>query len=148
MRLRTDEIRVASDVPPGVGGRVGLPLYLCRVPAGFPSPAGDYVESNIDLNEWLIRNEPATFIVRVEGDSMETGIRSGDWLVVDRSLEARHRDVVVASFGNEVTVKRLLSEGGRVVLAADNPAYPPVEVKGEEGLTVWGVVTYCIRRLR
>ncbi len=148
MRLMTDELRVTSVSLPEAGERICLPLYLCRVPAGFPSPAGDYVESNIDLNEWLIRNEPATFIVRVEGDSMESGICSGNWLVVDRSLEARHRDVVVASFGNEVTVKRLLSEGGRIVLAADNPAYPPVEVEGEEGLTVWGVVTYCIRRLR
>src|SRR5829696_1849921 len=73
-----------------------LPLYLCRVPAGFPSPADEYVESQIDLNEWLVRNRLATYIVRVEGDSMAGEINSGDRLIVDRSLEPRHRDVVVA----------------------------------------------------
>ena len=79
---------------------------------------------------------------------MEPGICSGDWLIVDRSLEPRHRDVIVAGSGDGMTVKRLLLEGGRAVLSADNPAYPPVEVEGDEGLRVWGVVTYAVRRLR
>jgi len=72
-RIRPDELRVTSVSPPEAGERVCLPLYLCRVPAGFPSPAGDYVESNIDLNEWLVGNRLATYIVRVEGDSMAAG---------------------------------------------------------------------------
>ena len=115
-----------------------LPLYLCCVPAGFPSPADDYVESQIDLNEWLVRNRLATYIVRVEGDSMSGEIHSGDRLIVDRSLEPKHRDVVVACVGGEMTVKRLMAEGGRLLLVADNPAYPPIEVDGEQELLIWG----------
>jgi DNA polymerase V len=88
-RVRTVELRVVSIFRPEAGERITVPLYLCRVPAGFPSPAGDYVESQIDLNEWLITNKLATFIVRVEGDSMAGEIHSGDWLIVDRSLEPR-----------------------------------------------------------
>ena len=147
-RVRTDELRVTLVSKPEAGEGVCLPLQLCHVRAGFPSPAGDHVESRIDLNEWLVRNEPATFIVRVEGDSMEGTIRSGDWLVVDCSLDARHGDVVVAHLGGEATVKRLLVEGGRAILAADNPAYPPIESDDDQELVIWGVVTYCIRRLR
>jgi DNA polymerase V len=148
MREKRRQLGDTSPSPLEAGRRIRLPLYLCRVPAGFPSPAGDYVESQIDLNEWLIRNEPSTFVARVEGDSMEPGICSGDWLIVDRSLDARHRDVIVAGSADGVTVKRLLIEDGRAVLSADNPAYPPVKVEGDEGLRVWGVVTYVVRRLR
>ena len=125
-----------------------LPSYLCRVPAGFPSPAGDYVESEIDLNDWLITNRLATYIVRVEGDSMASEIHPGDRLIVDRSLEPRSGDVVVACVNGEMTVKRLMEEGGRLLLVADNPAYPPIEIDGEQELTIWGVVTNCIHRLR
>jgi DNA polymerase V len=125
-----------------------LPLYLCCVPAGFPSLADDYVESQIDLNEWLVRNRLATYIVRVEGDSMSGEIHSGDRLIVDRSLEPKHRDVVVACVGGEMTVKRLLIEDGRRLLVADNPDYAPVELNGDEELIVWGVVTHSIHRVR
>ena len=110
-RAATDELRVTSISLPESGERIRIPLYLCRVPAGFPSPAGDYVESNIDLNEWLIRNKLATYIVRVEGDSMAGEIRSGDMLIVDRSLEPRHRSVVIACVEGGMTVKRLIVEG-------------------------------------
>jgi DNA polymerase V len=130
------------------GGRVFVPAYLCCVPAGFPSPAGDYVEREIDLNDWLITNRLATYIVRVEGDSMASEIHSGDRLIVDRSIEPRHGDVVVACVDGEMTVKRLMVEGGRHFLAADNPAYPPIEVDGEQELLIWGVVTNSIHRLR
>lgn len=148
MRVRPDELRVRSVARSEAGERIRLPLYLCLVPAGFPSPAGDYVESNIDLNEWLVGNKLATYVVRVEGDSMVGEIHSGDWLIVDRSLEPRHRDVVIACVGGEVTVKRLLVEGGKRSLAADNPEYPRLEVEGERELIIWGVVTHAVRRLR
>lgn len=140
--------RVTSVWRADAGENLRLPLYLCRVPAGFPSPADDYVESQIDLNEWLVRNRLATFIVRVEGDSMSGEIHSGDRLIVDRSLEPKHRDVVVACVGGEMTVKRLLIEDGRRLLAADNPDYPTVELNGDEELIVWGVVTHSIHRVR
>ena len=139
---------VTSFCHADAGEDLRLPLYLCRVSAGFPSPADDYVESQIDLNEWLVRNRLATYIVRVEGDSMAGEIHSGDRLIVDRSLEPKHRDVVVACVRGEMTVKRLLIEDGRRLLAADNPDYPPVELGGDEELIVWGVVTHSIHRVR
>ena len=139
---------VAAVSTVGAGERIVLPAYLCCVPAGFPSPAGDYVESEIDLNDWLITNRLATYIVRVEGDSMAGEIHPGDRLIVDRSLEPRHGEVVVACINGEMTVKRLLVEEGRLLLVADNPAYPPIEVGGEQELFIWGVVTNSIHRLR
>jgi DNA polymerase V len=130
------------------GERIPLPSYLSCVPAGFPSPASDYVESEIDLNEWLITNKLATYIVRVEGDSMASEIHPGDRLIVDRSLEPRPGDVVVACIYGEMTVKRLVGEDGRLLLVADNPAYPPIEINGDQELLIWGVVTNSIHRLR
>lgn len=148
MFVTASGLRVTSVCRANAGEALRLPFYLCCVSAGFPSPADDYIESNIDLNEWLIRNRLATFIVRVEGDSMSGEIHSGDRLIVDRSLEPKHRDVVVACVGGEMTVKRLLIEDGRRLLVADNPAYPPVELNGDEELVVWGVVTHSIHRVR
>ncbi len=127
---------------------VRVPLVLCRVPAGFPSPADDYVERTIDLNEWLIGNQVATFIVRAEGDSMTGEIHSGDRLIVDRSLEARHRDVVVACLDGEMIVKRLLIQDGRYYLQPENSSYPLIEITGERELIIWGVVTHSIHSLR
>jgi DNA polymerase V len=147
MRVRPDELRVVSVSPPEAGERACIPLFLCSVPAGFPSPAGDYVESNIDLNEWLVGNKLATYIVRVEGDSIAGEIHSGDMLIVDRSLEPRHRSVVIACVDGELTVKRFLVEGGRYFLAADNPEYPRLEIERESELIIWGVVTHSVRRL-
>jgi DNA polymerase V len=148
MAASAHKLLIASVLVAGAGERAPLRAYLCSVPAGFPSPAGDYVESEIDLNEWLITNRLATFIVRVEGDSMAGEIHSGDRLIVDRSLEPRHGDVVVACVGGEMTVKRLLVTDGKVLLTADNPEYPPIEIDGEQELIVWGVVTNSIHRLR
>ena len=128
--------------------RILVPLVLCRVPAGFPSPADDYVERTIDLNEWLIGNELATFIVRAEGDSMTGEIHSGDRLIVDRSLEARHRDVVVACLDGEMIVKRLLVRDGRYYLQPENTSYPLIEITEERELIIWGVVTHSIHPLR
>ena len=139
-------ITAISKVEPGV--RVPLASYLCCVPAGFPSPASDFVEREIDLNDWLITNKLATYIVRVEGDSMAGEIHSGDRLIVDRSLEPRHGDVVIACVDGEMTVKRLIVEDGRRLLVADNPDYPPIELNGEQELLIWGVVTNSIHRLR
>jgi len=125
-----------------------VPLVLCPVPAGFPSPADDFIERTIDLNEWLIGNELATFIVRAEGDSMSGEIHSGDRLIVDRSLEARHRDVVVACLDGEMIVKRLLIQDGRYYLQPENSSYPLIEITEERELIIWGVVTHSIHSLR
>lgn len=148
MRRASRGLRVRSVHRPQIGERRAVPLYLCRVPAGFPSPASDHVEREIDLSEWLVRNKLATFFVWVEGDSMESAISDGDLLVVDRSLEARHGDVVVICVDGEITVKRLVVEGGRYFLSADNPEYPRLELDGECESVIWGVATYCVRGLR
>jgi DNA polymerase V len=118
------------------------------VPAGFPSPAADHTQKRIDLNDHLIRNKEATFIFKVKGDSMVgAGIYEGDALVIDRSIEAKHNNIVLAVLNNEFTVKRLYRRGGVVKLVAENNLYPPIVVKSGEDLSIWGVVTYNLHKL-
>jgi DNA polymerase V len=118
------------------------------VSAGFPSPAQDYFDGSLDLNEHLIRDKTSTFIVRVSGESMTgAGISDGDELVVDRSLTPKHGNVVVAILDGELTVKRLELTAGGVVLRAENPEYPPILVPALSDLQVWGVVTICLHHL-
>lgn len=125
-----------------------LALYGARVPAGFPSPADDYVEGRLDLNEHLIRHPAATFFVRASGDSMlGAGIHPGDLLVVDRSLEPAHGRVVIAVVDNELTVKRLEVRDGRVRLLAQNDRYPPIAFDEGTDLQIWGVVTSVVHSL-
>ena len=125
-----------------------MPFYSDPVKAGFPSPAQDYVERTLDLNELCIRHPNATFFVRVEGDSMiEAGIYDGDVLVVDRSIDAEHGDVVVAAVGSEFTVKQLYTQP-RLQLLARNPAYPPITLREGDELNIFGVVTNVIRQMK
>lgn len=142
------ELRVTSVSQLEAKEHNTVPLYLCRISAGFPSPASDYVERDIDLNEWLITNKLATYVVRVEGDSMTGEIHHEDRLIVDRSLEPRHRDVVVACVDGEMLVKRLSIAEGRCFLVAENPEYPAIELNGDREMVIWGVVTHSIHRLR
>lgn len=119
-----------------------LPLACGGVSAGFPSPAADYAEKRLDINDYLIRSPVSTFFFRVRGDSMEGArIFDGDILVVDRSIAALHRHIVVAFVDGERLVKRLHHRAGRVALLAENPAYPPLEVREGMELLIWGVVT-------
>lgn len=118
------------------------PIAADNVRAGFPSPAQDYEEETLDINQYLIRNAPATFFVTVEGDSMiNAGIHNGDILVVDRSIQFQHGHIVVAFVGGERLVKRLQYAGNVGYLVAENPAYPPILVCEENPATIWGVVT-------
>lgn len=124
-----------------------LPLLQHRISAGFPSPADDYVEKSLDLNTYLVRNKTATFFFRVIGDSMTgANINDGDMLVVDRSIEPRHRHIVLAVINNEYTVKRLHHQDGVIELHAENPAYPPIRFREHEELQVWGVVVGAVSR--
>ena len=124
-----------------------LPLFLSRIPAGFPSPADDFIESALDLNAYLVRNPAATFMVRVSGDSMiGAGIHDGDILVVDRSEEPSHGKIVVAVLDGELTVKRLHLKNGERLLVPENPRYKAVRLEAEQELHVWGVVTSVVRR--
>ncbi len=125
-----------------------IPLFLERVSAGFPSPAQDYIEQTLDLNNLCIEHPAATFFVRVQGDSMiEAGICPNDILVVDRSLQAIHGDIVIASLYGELTVKALeLRPVARLV--PRNQAYPAIEVTDGDEIDIFGVVTSVVRNLR
>jgi DNA polymerase V len=147
--IRVSPETIASIHRPGVRGSVRLPMFTARIPAGFPSPADDYVDGGLDLNELLVRHPAATFFVRVSGDSMTgAGIHSGDVLVVDRAETARNRSVIIAALNGELTVKRLVREGGRAWLVSENPDYAPMEVTGVTQFEVWGVVVHVIHSLK
>ena len=125
-----------------------LPLASSTVAAGFPSPADDYIDVGIDLNEALIRHPSSTFFLRVSGDSMiDAGIHDGDLLVVDRSLEARPVQVVVAVLDGAFTLKRLARHRGRLRLEAANSAYPPLELHRCGDVQIWGVAIHVIHSL-
>ena len=122
-----------------------LPLYLSRIKAGFPSPADDYLDKKLDLNEHLIKHPAATFFVKVKGDSMiGAGINSGDILIVDRSLEPKDKKVVVAIVNGEFTVKRISKKGNKLLLLAENDKYAPIEIKEGMDFEIWGVVVHVI----
>ncbi len=126
----------------------GLPLYLSPVSAGFPSPADDHVEEQLNLHSYLVRNPAATFFLRAQGQSMiNAGIHDGDLLIVDRSLEASHNRVVIAALDGELTVKRLVRRGQRVLLLPENPDYAEVDISEREHVHIWGVVSHVIHKL-
>lgn len=123
---------------------IQLPLFLATVPAGFPSPAEDYMDKRLDLNEYLIQHQAATFFCRVSGHSMRgVGIFDGDLLIVDRAIEPQHQSIVVASIDGELTCK-ILDTKRRLLLSA-NKDYPPIAIKEDAGFLVEGVVTNSIR---
>lgn len=125
-----------------------LPLFIERVACGFPSPAQDYIEQRLDLNDLLVQRPSATYFVRVSGDSMiEGGIGDGDMLVVDSSLTPEHGDIVVAAVAGEFTVKKLQLRP-QVQLVPMNPAWRPIVVNSEEGLQIFGVVTFTIKAIK
>ena len=135
-----DPLRVNSDV---VGKLEGA------VKAGFPSPAGDYLEKELNFRELFMRNESSTFFVKVEGTSMErAGILNGDILVVDRSLEPRENSILVCFLDGGFTVKRVAFTDGRLFLMPENPQFQPIPVLDNADLRIWGVVTFAIHQFR
>lgn len=131
-----------ADFPRAV---VALPMFSDLVPCGFPSPAADYVEQRIDLNELLIHHPSATYFVKASGDSMiEAGISEGDLLVVDSSRTAQHGDIVIAAVDGEFTVKRLQLRP-TIQLIPMNSAYQPIRVTSEDTLDIFGVVTFIVK---
>ena len=125
-----------------------VPYILSRISAGFPSPADDYIENNLSISELLIKNQLSTFLMKASGDSMiEAGINDGDVLVVDRSLEARSRDIVIAIFEGNLTVKRLIIKAdGSAILKSENPLYKNILISEYTELEIWGVVTSAIHQ--
>ena len=126
-----------------------IPLFLSFVRVSFPSPADDYEERPLDLDELVIQHPEATFYVRVSGESMQdAGIDDGDVLVVDRAIDARHNAIIVAILNGKFTVKRLHQEKETTYLVPANAMYKPVRVTEDMNFQVWGVVTYCIRKVK
>ena len=124
-----------------------IPLFESGVSAGFPSPADDYLDLPIDLNEFLIKHPAATFYVRVKGNSMEgAGIRNGDLLIVDRAEEPRNKSIVLGVIDGEFTVKRSKKKGSELYLMPDNPEFKPIKIDDNMDFQVWGVVTYVVHK--
>lgn len=140
----------AITVPPPDAPLCERPLFLSQVAAGFPSPADDHIEQRLDLNQYMIRHDAATYFVRVKGDSMmEAGICDNDVLVVDRSLPARVGGIVVAVVNGELTVKTLgRTPDGHPLLAPANAKYAAIEIKDGMSFEVWGVVTGVVRKFK
>jgi len=127
---------------------IGLPLYSDAVPAGFPSPATDYCERQLDLNELCVKKPAATYFVRAQGDSMiGAGIFPGDVIVVDRSIEAAHGDIVIVAFNGELTIKRLETKPFSRLVPMNNQ-YDPVDIPEDSDLEIFGVATNVIHSLR
>src|SRR5256886_15845351 len=123
-------------------------LFLVPVSAGYPTPADDYLDGSLDLNQHLITHPAATFFVRVAGESMrEAGIHSGDVLIVDRALTPTDGSVVIAVVNGDLTVKRLSKRHGKLILIRENQQYPPLPITETTAFEVWGVVTYVIHRV-
>jgi DNA polymerase V len=126
---------------------ISLPLFGHKVPAGFPSPADDYIEGRLSLDEHLVRHKESTFFVRAKGNSMVgAGIFDNDLLVVDKSLDASSGDIVIAVIDGELTVKRLIKRGGKVILKPENARYKEIELQDGQELQVWGVVTSTVKK--
>ena len=124
------------------------PLLSRPVPAGFPAPIDERSNGRIDLNAHLIKQADATFLVRVDGDSMTGfGIHHGDTLIVDRSVEAQDGHIVLAVIGDEFTLKQLRRDSGRFVLRAGNPAYGDRTIKFGEDFSIWGVARWSLHPL-
>ncbi len=121
------------------------PLFVASVSAGFPSPADDFIEDKLDLNEFLVAHPAATFFVRVDGDSMiNAGIHNGDILIVDRALTPSDNKIVIAVLNGELTVKRMRKKGKTLFLAPENDSFEPIEITAEMDFEVWGIVTFVI----
>ena len=138
------DYQLPAFMPPSMN----LPLFNGKVAAGFPSPADDYVEKNLDLNELLVQKPAATFFVRAQGESMlGAGIHPNDILVVDRSIEPVPGKIVICALNGELTVKRLERNNDQWQLKAENPAYPDIVIHEELEMVIWGVVTNVIHSL-
>lgn len=125
-----------------------LPIFGTKAPAGFPSPADDYIEDKLSLDEILIKHPAATYLVRVSGNSMlNEGIHDNDLLVVDRSLKPQDGKIVVVAIDGEITVKKLQVVNGKMILMSANPRYKPIEVKEGNEVMIWGVVKTVIHNV-
>tara|TARA_B100001996_G_scaffold232249_1_gene179262 strand:- start:194 stop:586 length:393 start_codon:yes stop_codon:yes gene_type:complete len=129
--------------------KVLLPFHMNKVGAGFPSPATDYVEDDVDLNAYLIKNIPSTFLIRVQGKSMNNvGIQNGDLLVVDRSLNPKNFSTVVVNINDELVIKSFIKEKNQTFLTSGSKeSKDKINLTENPEIIIWGVVTYTIHAL-
>jgi len=145
IRVPISIIEKIHDLTQGSLDCYALPLYHSKVAAGIPSPADDHIDTKLDLNSYLIKRPAATFLVRVSGDSMvNASIHDEDILVVDRSVEPRHGRIVIAAINGQLTVKRLYSKSGKLMLIPENDKFEPIDITDDEAIHIWGVVTSVI----
>jgi DNA polymerase V len=143
---RVEDIQIFFDVQART--HANIPLMSHKASCGFPSPADDYLDRPLDFNELLVANPAATFAVRVGGDSMiNAGLYPDDIAVVDRSLTARDKNIILALVDGEFTIKRYRKKASRVWLQAENPAYNDIKINEETAFEVWGVIKYSVRML-
>ena len=146
VRIPVSKVKYISEVINK--GLYEVPMYSNKVAAGFPSPADDYLEDKIDLNQYLVKHPASTFLVRASGNSMiNAGIFPNDILVVDKSIKAENGNVVIAIIDGELTVKRYIKKRSSVVLQPENEDYEPIELNGKSEAQIWGVVTSVIHDL-
>ncbi|MBD8577527.1 translesion error-prone DNA polymerase V autoproteolytic subunit [Pseudomonas syringae] len=125
---------------------IKVPLYSFKVPAGFPSPAADHIEKHLSLDELFNVRAPHIYLAKIQGDSMQgAGIYDGDLVIVDRSQEALHGEIVIAALNGEPLCKRLHRQGREIILQSENKAYSPRFVLEQDELMIWGVVRYSVR---
>ncbi len=127
---------------------VEIPFFISGIQAGFPSPADDYIDKKLDLNELLIKHPSSTFYVKVSGDSMkDAGILSGDLLIVDRAIMPKNKYIILAVIEGEFTVKRYVEKDGEAYLIPENDDYPIIKIMEYMDFQVWGVVSTIIRQI-
>ncbi|HRW63165.1 MAG TPA: translesion error-prone DNA polymerase V autoproteolytic subunit [Bacteroidales bacterium] len=133
---------------PDISQGIQIPFFGSHIPAGFPSPADDYLEMSLDLNEHLIRNPSSTFFARVTGSSMiNSGIYDNDIVIIDKSLQPKNGSILVCVIDGEFTIKRFKRvDDNTAYLMPDNPNFKPIKVDQDNNFTIWGVVTYNIHK--
>lgn len=137
-----------SFLKPEKGNNLGQWLIEQGISAGFPSPADDFKEIRISLDEELVKNKEATFYARVSGDSMSgAGLDDGDLLVINRSVNVENGQIAVCFINGDFTVKRIKKKNNKVYLVPENQKYKPIELKDEEELFIWGIVEYVIKKV-
>ncbi len=147
MRIPVGKVRDVMEIIEGES--YDIPMYSGKVQAGLPEITDDYIEGMVNLNSLLINNPKNTFFVRATGDSMiDAGIFSNDTMIVDRSIQAKNNDIIIAAVNGELTVKRLsIQADGKVFLMPENSQFSPIPVTEESDFHIWGVVTNSIRAL-
>src|SRR5262249_3385285 len=146
--MTTPVVSYAARIP-HTGATLELPFAAACVPAGFPSPAEDYLENALDISEYLVKRPKATYFMRVIGDSMlGAGIHDGDLLVIDRAETVRDGRVVVARLDDQFTIKRFRLIDGRPWLYSANEAYEPIQITEDTDFEIWGCVTFAITSLK